>query len=138
MIKYFPELKSEKVDLNFILRRSKELLDERKQEKKKPLKSLENILNGVTDGCQGDKLYEINQKIIDLSEPLLTEEALETLHEELYAPIDISDRSIKNAYKIVDDNNINDILDESKFGNILNPFDRIMMMENRRYKEFIG
>ena len=77
------------------------MLEERKANKKKPLKSLENIVNGVTDGCQGDKLYEINQKIIDLSEPLLTDEAKESLDDELYGIMDTSDRDIKNVYKIV-------------------------------------
>lgn len=136
LIKLFPQIKTEKIDLEFIMRRSKELLDERKAEKKKPLKSLENILNGVTDGCQGDKLYEINQKIIDLSIPLLTDEAKETMDEELYAPFDTSDRNFKNIYNIVTDNKINDILDEGKFGNILEPFTRIALMERRRYKNF--
>jgi 5'-3' exonuclease len=136
LIDLFPQIKSEKIDLSFILRRSKELLEERKQEKKKPLKSLENIINGVTDGCQGDKLYEINQKIIDLSEPLLTDKAIEIMNNELYAPIDTSELSIKNAYDIIKDNNINEILDETKFGNILEPFDRIRMMENKRWRAY--
>jgi 5'-3' exonuclease len=136
LIDLFPQIKSEKIDLSFIMRRSKELLDERKQEKKKPLKSLENILNGVTDGCQGDKLYEINQKIIDLSEPLLTDEAIEVMNNELYAPIDTSELSLKNAYEIIGDNNMNEILDETKFGNLLEPFGRIQMMENRRWRAY--
>ena len=136
LIKLFPQIKTDKIDLDFILRRSEELLEERKQAKKKPLKSLENILNGVTDGCQGDRLYEINQKIIDLSVPLLTDEAKESMDEESYAPIDITDRSIKNVYEIVTENKINDILDESKFGDILEPFGRIIMQEHKRYKEW--
>ena len=134
--KLFPEIKEKKIDLGFILRRSRELLDERKAEKKKPLKSLENILNGVTDGCQGDRLYEINEKIIDLSKPLLTDEARETMDDEFYAPIDTSDRNIKNIYEIVKENKVNEILDEEKFGNILEPFARIQMMETRRFKEY--
>ena len=128
--------KEKKIDLGFILRRSRELLDERKAEKKKPLKSLENIINGVTDGCQGDRLYEINEKIIDLSKPLLTDEARETMDDEFYAPIDTSDRNIKNIYEIVKENKVNEILDEEKFGNILEPFGRIVMMETRRFKEY--
>lgn len=136
LIKLFPQIKNEKIDLEFIMRRSKELLDERKVDKKKPLKSLENILNGVTDGCQGDKLYEVNQKIIDLSNPLLTDEAKETMDEELYAPFDTTDRNFKNIYNIVTENKINDILDEGKFGKILEPFTRIQQMERKRYDEF--
>lgn len=136
LIKLFPSIKTEKLDLEVILRRSRELLEERKANKKKPLKSLENILNGVTDGCQGDKLYEINKKIIDLSEPLLTDEARNTMDEESYAPIDTDDRSVKNVYKIARENKVNEILDEEKFGSILEPYGRIILMEQKRYKQY--
>jgi len=136
LVKLFPQLKTDRLNLEAIISRSKELLEERKQNKQKPLKSLENIVNVVTDGCQGDRLYEINEKIIDLSVPLLTDEAKETMDEELYAPIDTSDRSIKNVYKIVSENKINEILDEEKFGNILEPYSRIILMENRRYEQY--
>lgn len=135
--KLFPEFTDKKLDLDFVIGRSKELLEQRKTEKKKPLKSLENIVNGTTDGCQGDRLYEINKKIIDLSTPLLTEEAKKTMDDELYAVIDTTDRNIKNIYEIVSENKINDILDENKFGNILEPFGRIIMMENKRLKAYL-
>lgn len=136
LIKLFPNLKTEKVNLEAIINRSKELLEERKQQKKKPLKSLENIINGVTDGCQGDKLYEVNRKIIDLSTPLLTDEAKETMENESYNVIDTSDRSIKNVYEITSENKVNDILDETRFGNMLEPFGRIIMQENRRFERY--
>jgi 5'-3' exonuclease len=136
LIKYFPEIVDRKIDLDFIIGRSKEILEERKQHKQKPLKVLENIINGVTDGCQGDKLYEINRKIIDLSEPLLTEEAAKELDAVLYAPIDTSNRNAKTAYKIVNDNRMFDLLDETKFGDVLAPYGRIILMENKRYEEY--
>jgi 5'-3' exonuclease len=135
LVKYFPEIKSQKTDLETIIRRSKELLDERKASKKKPLKVLENIVNGVTDGCQGDKLYEVNRKIIDLSEPLMTKEAIEYMDYSMYAPIDTDERNVKNVYKIVSDNKMYDLLDEKRFGDILAPYSRIIMMEGRRYGE---
>jgi len=31
---------------------------------------------------------------------------------------------------------MNEILDETKFGNLLEPFDRIQMMENRRWRAY--
>ena len=136
LIKLFPSIKSEKTDLNAILARSRELLDERTANKKKPLKTLENILNGVTDGCQGDKLYEINKRIIDLSEPLLTEDAMKELDEVLYAPIDTSDRDFKNIYNIIRENKIEHLYDEEKFGNLFSPYSRIVAMEKKRFKEF--
>ena len=136
LVKYFPEIIDNKTDLETIVRRSKELLEERKAEKKKPLKVLENIVNGVTDGCQGDKLYEINRKIIDLSEPLLTDDARKELDDTAYEVMDTSDRNIKNAYRIVNDYKMYDMIDEDKFGNIFGPYSRIIAMENKRYGEF--
>lgn len=137
LLKLFPNLKTEKSDLKAVIARSKELLEERKANKKKPLKTLENIVNGVTDGCQGDKIYEINEKIIDLSNPLLTKEAEEELNEVLYSPIDCSDRDYKNIYNIIRENDMNELTDERKFSSILSPYSRIVMMEKRRYDKAV-
>ena len=136
LIKLFPEIVNEKLDLEAVIERSKVLLDERKVQKKKPLKTLENIVNGVTDGCQGENLYEINKKIIDLSEPLLTNEAKTELDDSLYTPMDTNDRNIKNVYSIIYENGMNDLIDEEKFGNTFSPYSRIIMMEQRRYEDF--
>ena len=136
LVKYFPEIKSQKTDLETIIRRSKELLDERKASKKKPLKSLENIVNGITDGCQGNDIYEINRKIIDLSEPLLTEEAREELSDDIHLAIDTDDRDLKNVYRIIDKYKMDDIKDEEKFGNLFASFSRIILMEKRRFSEY--
>jgi len=136
LIKLFPQIKTEKMDLKAVIARSKELLEERKEAKKKPLKSLENIVNGITDGCQGDKLYEINQKIIDLSEPLMTDEAVKELSDVLYAPIDTSDRDMKNVYMIINENEMSQLSDENKFSEVFSPYSRIIMMEKRRFQEF--
>lgn len=127
--KLFPEMLTERIDLNTLLERSKKLLNERITSKKKPLKTLENIINGVTDGCQGDKLYEINSKIIDLSEPMLTDEAVQGMNDEMYAAIDDDGRNIKNVYNIIAENGMNDLLDEKKFGSIFGLYNRIMVKE---------
>lgn len=136
LIKLFPQIKDTKTDLNAIIERSKQLLEERAQNKKKPLKSLENIVNGATNGCQGDRLYEINQKIIDLSEPLLTDEARESLTDELYGIMDTSDRDIKNVYKLVNEFDLTELTNEEKFSSLFSPFGRIIMMEKKRFREY--
>lgn len=136
LLKLFPNLKTEKSDLRAVIERSKELLGKRREEKKKPLKSLENIINGVTDGCQGNKLYEINKAIIDLSEPLLTDEAKRELDNEMYGIMDTSDRDIKNVYKIINEANLTELMNENKFSNIFSPYSRIIMMEKKRFKNF--
>jgi len=136
LVNFFPEIVNQKMDLETVVRRSKELLEERKANKQKPLKVLENIVNGVTDGCQGDRLYEINRKIIDLSEPLLTEDARKELDNTAYEVIDTTDRSTKNVYRIIEEHKMYEMLDEKKFGDILAPYSRIIMMEERRYEEY--
>lgn len=132
----FPQLLTEKVDLKTIKALSQELLDRRKAEKKKPLKSLENIISGVTDGIQGNKLYEINEKIIDLSTPLLTSESKKELADILYAPLDTRDRKIGNLYEIINDYKINDLMNENNFGEIFAPYSRIIKMEKERYGKY--
>ena len=136
LLKLFPNLKTKKSDLRAVIQRSKEMLGKRREEKKKPLKSLENIINGVTDGCQGNKLYEINKAIIDLSEPLLTDEAKRELDNEMYGIMDTSDRDIKNVYKIINEANLTELMNENKFSNIFSPYSRIIMMEKKRFKNF--
>lgn len=136
LLKLFPEIKATRLDLSALVARSQALLTERLQQKKKPLKTLENIVGGITDGCQGDRLYEINQKIIDLSQPLLTKEAEKELEDVLYSPMDTTDRSVTNVYRIFEKNKMYTVMDEEKFGNLLSPYSRIIMMEQKRFKNF--
>jgi len=135
LIKLFPEIKDTKTSIEAIVERSKQLLEERKADKKKPLKSLENIVNCVTDGIQGDKIYEVNKKIIDLSEPLLTKEALEGLQAEMYAPLGDDDRNINNVYNIIVENGMSDLTNEKVFGNLFGFFERIIKMEQNYSKK---
>ena len=96
--------------------------EQRASEKKKPLKWAENIVNRVTDGAQGDKIYEINEKIIDLSNPLMPEEAKELIDSMMYAPMDPEGRSMENLYKILLKYSIDELKDESRFGNFFTEF----------------
>ena len=135
LLKQFPEIITQKCTLNEILERAQAIQTDRLQHKKKPLKSLENMLNRVTDGEQGKDIYEINEKIIDLKEPLLTEDAIKSLNEELYAPIDPDGRELKNIYQIINDNDMIKLQDENTFGNVFGPFERICKMEKKYFKE---
>ena len=93
-----------------------------------------SIKNGK-DGIQGDKIYEINKKIIDLSEPLLTKDAENGLNEEMYAPLSDEDRDVKNIYSIIEANGMNDMLDETRFGSIFGMYERIIKMEKKKFFE---
>jgi len=73
LIKMFPEVLEQEVDLTYILEKGNKLLKEEKTNV-----ALQNLLSGKTkEGIFGDEFYVINQKIVDLDEPLLNEEEKE-------------------------------------------------------------
>lgn len=126
---YFPQILSKKCTLNEFLDTCKGLLEERSTNKKKPIKCLENAVNSVTNGCQGKELYQINEKIIDLSKPLLTEEAQSELDYIHNAPIDADGRDVKNVYEILLKNGMTRLTDTHTFGKLFGMFERIRKKE---------
>ena len=118
----FPEFKARKMTLKEVVEGAKTINEQRVSNKQKPLKWAENIVNRVTDGAQGDKIYEINEKIIDLHNPLMPEEAKELLDGMMYAPMDAEGRSLQNLYNILLEYNIDDLKDEDRFGNFFTEF----------------
>lgn len=122
LLKNFEEIKKRKVTLNEVIEKAKQINETRVKDKKKPLKWAENIVNRVTDGCQGDKIYEINEKIIDLKNPLMSEEAKELLDSIMYAPIDPTDRNMENLYNIIVKYDIDQLKDATRFGNFFSEF----------------
>lgn len=118
----FPEFKTRKVTLQEVIDGSMKLNEERVKLKKKPLKWAENIVNRVTDGVQGERIYEINEKIIDLKNPLMSNESKELLDDMMYTPMDAEDRSLENLYNILLEYNIDELKDEERFGNFFLEF----------------
>lgn len=118
----FPELKQRKVTLTEIIEGAKVINENRVKEKKKPLKWADNIVNAVTDGVQGNKIYEINEKIINLSEPLMTDSAKELLDSIMYAPLDCENRSLENLYELILKYGIDDLKDSQQFSNFFIEF----------------
>ena len=102
--------------------RARMLNEARVSDKKKPLKWCENIVKGVTDGVQGDRLYEINRAIIDLKNPLMSSEAEELISSMMYAPIDPEGRSFDNLYGLINEYGIDDLKDSGKFADFFTEF----------------
>lgn len=117
LMKNFPELLQREVTLDEVISKARKINEERAKGKKKPLKWAENIYNKITDGLQGEKIYEINRKIIDLSNPLMTDEAVSTIDGMMYAPMDCSNRNMTNLYNILKENGVDDLMDHSRFSN---------------------
>ena len=122
LLSNFEEIKKRKVTLEEVIERARLINEERVKEKKKPLKWAENIVNKVTDGCQGERIYEINEKIIDLKNPLMSDEAKELLDSIMYAPIDPTDRNMENLYNIILKYDIDKLKDPTTFGNFFSEF----------------
>tara|TARA_B100000927_G_scaffold56631_1_gene43419 strand:- start:4182 stop:5240 length:1059 start_codon:yes stop_codon:yes gene_type:complete len=130
LIKLFPEITYKKVKLNDIIEKAKKLQESRLAENKKPLAVLTNIINGITDGIQGDKLYNINEKLVDLKTPLLTDSAINNVKELIDTPLS-DDRSIKNVYRMLKNDGIDSILGENRYENYLLPFKKLIEREKK-------
>ena len=126
-----PEFKTRRVELEEVVSRARQINENRIKEKKKPLKWAENIVNRVTDGVQGDMVYEINRKIIDLKNPLMTDEAKELMNTIMYTPMDSEDRSLENLYNIILKYDIEKLKDPTTFGNFFAEFVTIMEKEKK-------
>lgn len=131
LLNNFDEITKRKVTLNEVIEKAKNINEERAKLKKKPLKWAENIVNRVTDGAQGSEIYEINEKIIDLKKPLMTDEAIEMIENIMYTPIDPEDRTLENLYRILLENDVEDLRDETKFSNFFSEFLYLIDKEKR-------
>lgn len=127
----FPEIKERKVDLEEIIEKAKIINEERVKEKKKPLKWAENIVNRISEGSQGQDIYEINTKIIDLKNPLMTDEAIEMIEGIMYVPMDPEGRTLENLYKILLENEVEPLLQESTFSGFFSDFLYLIEKEKR-------
>jgi 5'-3' exonuclease len=101
LIKHFPEITNRPVTLSEILNKSVELQSERIKNKQKPLQVFDNIINGVTDGVQGSDLYQINDRLVNLKNPMITENVINHLNMIINSPINPDGRDIKNAYELM-------------------------------------
>ena len=83
---------------------------------------------GITDGVQGERLYDINEKLVNLKKPMITEEVSEELKMVMDLPIDPEGRDVKNAYQLMKE----DGLDREIHNHIteyLLPFKRLIERE---------
>jgi 5'-3' exonuclease len=129
LLSFFPELYENILDVDYIIDKAKKLQDERISNKQKPLKSLNNIINAVCDGSQKSRVYEINEKIINLEKPLLTEESLKNIDSISEKFINFDDRSIKNLYMKFKRDGLNYIIRENNIVDFLTPFKKLIQRE---------
>lgn len=130
LISLFPEIKDRSVTLDEILERTNLLFEEDKNNW-----LYKNILTGVTKyGVFGDEFFEINQRIVSLDKPFLTEEAEETIKILINDVLDPEGRSYKNMMKMMTEDGIFNLLPKSDdaWTNFLNPFLRLTRKEKNK------
>lgn len=132
-----PEAKERLVTIDEVKERARELINERVENKKKPLKVHENIINGVSNKTYDGDFYEINSKIIDLKHPILTDDAKETMDGMIHAPIDPDGRSFQNLYSYIIDDNIDVLKSGEKFSSFFSTFKKIENIEKKRFEEYL-
>lgn len=132
-----PELKQRPVTINEVKEKAQKCIDERILNKKKPLKWHENIVNGITKGNYDGDFYEINEKIINLKKPMITEKAKDELDNMMYNVQDPEGRSFGNLYQYIVEDDITELRDENKFATFFEPFKSLSEKEIARYKKEI-
>jgi 5'-3' exonuclease len=128
LVKLFPQMQEKSCTVE-------ELLDiARNITQKKPTKSLSNILIGKTkSGILGEEFYTINSKIVDLQNPLITDEGKQLVEQILTDTIDPTDRGYKNLMRLMMEDGLFNYLpkNDDAWVNFLKPFMKLIRKEKR-------
>jgi len=133
LIKFFPELLEKPVSVTDILEKAEILLKENRSNK-----TLQNLLSGKTrTGVYGDEFFQINQKIVDLSNPLITDEGKELVELYYKESLDPEGRGYKNLIKMMMEDGFFKYLpkNDEAWVNFVRPFMKLTRKEKRNYKK---
>lgn len=137
LFEIMPEIKYREVKLYEVIARCRELNEGRKVDKKKPIAAYDNIINGTTNGIHNGKMYEINNKIINLKEPLMSQDSIELMEDLMYVVIDPEGRSMSNLYKMILRDNIDELINENKFSTFFSTFNKSIDKEKKYYNKWL-
>ena len=103
----------------------------------KPIKVLTNILTGKTkSGILGEQYYQINQMIVNLNNPLITDDGKELVESIYSETLDPTDRGYKNLMKYMMEDGLFKYLpkNDEAWVNFLKPFMKLTRKEKRKIK----
>ena len=78
----------------------------------------------------------IENALMNFYEFLIDPITKEILDDTAYSVMDTTDRSSKNAFKIIEEYRMFDMMNEQRFGDILAPYSRIIAQEQKRFKRY--
>jgi DNA polymerase-1 len=131
-IKLFPEILEKEVSFSDILSKGEELLKEQKDNT-----VLKNLLTGKTkEGIFGDEFFEINKKIVDLSQPLISEEGKELVEAYYSESLDPDGRGYKNLIRMMMEDGLFKYLPkgDEQWVYFLKPFLKLTRKEKNNFK----
>lgn len=131
----FPEVKTNPLTIEYIKEKTNLLFEEDKHNK-----LLTNLLTGVTKyGVLGDEFFHVNNKIVSLDEPFLTDEAKEDISGLIEGTMDGEGRSYKNIMRMMQEDGIFNVLPkyDDAWLKFFTPFLRLTQKEKNKSKVII-
>jgi 5'-3' exonuclease len=132
LFKLFPELLEQELTITDILSKAEILLKEDKENI-----ALKNLLTGKTkSGIYGDEYYEINKKIVDLSEPMIDDEGKEVVELYYTETLDPDGRGHRNLIKMMMEDGFFKFLPkgDDAWVNFVKPFLKLTRKEKNNFK----
>ena len=131
-LKLFPEILEKEVSFTEILQKGEEILKEQKDNT-----VLKNLLTGKTkEGIFGNEFFEINEKIVDLSNPLINDEGKELVELYYTESLDPDGRGYKNLIRMMMDDGLFKFLPkvDEQWVYFLKPFLKLTRKEKSKFK----
>lgn len=132
LIKFFPELLEKQVSFTDILTKGEILLKENKDNN-----ALQNLLSGKTkEGVFGQEFFEINEKLVDLDNPLINEEGKEMVQLYYSESLDPDGRGYKNLIRMMMEDGLFKFLPKTddNWTYFLKPFLKLTRKEKTKFK----
>lgn len=131
-VKLFPEILETEISFTDILTKGEELLKEQKENV-----VLKNLLSGKTkEGIFGDEFFVINEKLVDLSKPLISEEGKELVRSYYSESLDPDGRGHRNLIRMMMDDGFFKYLPkgDDSWVNFLKPFLKLSRKEKSKFR----
>ena len=126
----FPEIVTQPLTLEYVRYKTKFLFEQDKESK-----VVQNLVDGVTKfGVLGEEFFNVNDRIINLDNPFLTDDARENINSLINDNLDTEGRSYKHTMKMMMEDGIFNVLPKSDDAWIkfLNPFLRLTRKEKNK------
>ena len=129
LLKFFPEMSDKSFTIDEILDNASKIIQNKKS------KVIDNLLTGKTkNGIIGKELFELNKKIVDLSNPLITEDGVKLVQQIYSDTIDPTDRGYKNLMRLMMEDGMFNFLpkDDNAWVEFMRPFTKLIRKEKRK------